>query len=270
MAGIEAVIRDVHVLDRLAATESPVHRLDARAKVGVTAAFLITVVSFPKYEIAELMPLCLYPAVLMAAGRVPGRVLAQYLLLASPLALLVGAFNPILDREIAGHLGPVAISGGWLSLLSIVARFLLTVNAALVLLACTGYVSVCAALGRLGAPRLLVTQFLLLYRFIFVLSEEAARMARAHALRSCSARPAGLRVWGSLAGHLLLRAYDRGLRLHTAMLCRGFDGTLPARRSFHWSWADTGFLAAWCGFFFLVRFGHCAERLGRWTMEVFG
>ena len=270
MARIDAAIGDVHLLDRLAAMESPVHRLDPRAKIVVTAAFLIAVVSYPKYEVAELMPLCLYPAVLLAVGRVPLRVLGRYLLLASPFAVLVGMFNPILDREIAGRIGSLGISGGWLSFSSILARFTLTVSAVLLLLACTGYVSVCIALGRLGAPRLLVTQFLLLYRFIFVLSEEALRMARAHRLRSRPKRAAAIRVWASLAGHLLLRAYDRGRRLHTAMLCRGFDGTLRPRRSFRWSWADSCYLAGWSGFFALVRFSHCAERLGRWTMEALG
>jgi len=267
MARIDAAIGDVHVLDRLAEIDSPVHRLDPRAKVAVTALFLVTVVSFPKREIAELMPLCLYPAALVALGHVPARVLGRYLLLASPFAVLVGIFNPLIDREIAARIGSVAISGGWLSFASILVRFLLTVSAALILLACTGYVGVCGALGRLGAPRLLVTQFLLLYRFLFVLSEEAARMARAHLLRSPSGRGPTIRVWTSLAGHLLLRAYDRGLRLHSAMLCRGFDGTLRPARTLRWSWADTLFVAGWCGFFALGRFGHLAERLGRWTLE---
>lgn len=269
MAGVDAAIRDVHLLDRLASVDSPVHRLDPRAKLAVTAAFLVTVVSFPKYEVSELLPLCLYPVALIAVGRVPVRVLARYLLLASPFAVLVGIFNPLLDRETALQLGPLAISGGWISFVSILVRFLLTVSAALVLLACTGYVSVCVALGRLGAPRLLVTQFLLLYRFVFILTEEAARMARAYALRSRTKRGPSIRVWGSLAGNLLLRAYDRGQRLHTAMLCRGFDGTLRPARRLRWSWADTGFVVGWLAFFALVRFGHCAERLGRWTMEVF-
>jgi cobalt/nickel transport system permease protein len=266
---LDAAILDIHRLDRLAAGDSPVHRVDPRAMVLVTAGFLVTVVSFPRQEIAELMPLALYPAALVAAGRVPVRVLARYLLLASPFAVMVGIMNPIVDREIAARIGPLALSGGWLSFLSILGRSLLTVSAALVLLACTGYVSVCAALGRLGAPRLLVTQFLLLYRFMFVLTEEAARMARAHALRSCSGRAAGIRVWSSLAGHLLLRTYDRGLRLHAAMLCRGFDGTLRPARTLRWSWTDTCFLAGWCGFFILVRFGGCAERLGGWVVEAF-
>ena len=94
-------------------------------------------------------------------------------------------------------------------------------------------------------------------------------MARAYALRSRSGRGPAIRVWGSLAGNLLLRAYDRGLRLHTAMLCRGFDGTLRPQRRLHWSWTDSWYVVGWCAFFALVRFGHCAGRLGRWTMEAF-
>jgi len=270
MARIDAALGDVHLLDRLAVGESPVHRLDPRAKVIVTAAFLLTVVSFPKYEIAELMPLVLYPAVLLALGRVPMRVLGRFLLLASPFAVMVGIFNPILDRHTVVRIGSFSISGGWVSFTSIIFRFLLTVSAAFLLLAYTGYVSICSALGRLGAPRLLVTQFLLLYRFMFVLTEEAARMARAHALRSCSRRSAVIRVWGSLAGHLLLRAYDRGLRVYAAMLCRCFNGTIRAPRLRRWSAADTFFLTAWCGFFLVVRFGHCAARLGKWALETFG
>lgn len=267
MPRIDAALGDIGALDSLAALDSPVHRLDPRAKLLATAAFLVTAVSFPRYELAELMPLFLYPAALMAAGGIPLRALGRYLLLASPFAVMVGLFNPLLDRQIAAHWGGLAVSGGWLSFLSILARSALTVSAAMLLLAATGYAPLCAAMGRLGLPRLLVAQFLLLYRFIFVLAGEAARMTRAHELRSGSGRGAALRVWGSLAGQLLLRAHDRALRLHAAMLARGFDGALPAPHRLRWSWRDSLFLAGCAGGFALVRFGHLAERLGRLILE---
>ncbi len=267
MIRIHSATGDVDALDRLASGDSPIHRLDPRAKMAVTAMFLATAVSFGKYEIAEMMPLFLYPAAIAAAGRVPAGILARYLLLASPFALLVGIFNPILDREIAVRWGPLAVSGGWISFISILIRFLLTVSAALLLLACTGYVPLCSALGRLRVPRALVTQFLLLYRFIFVLSDEAARMARAHELRSRGGRGPTLRVWGSLAGNLLIRAYERGMRAHAAMLARGFDGTLRSLRGLRWSLADTCFVLG-CGLFLaVVRFGRVAGRLGSAIQE---
>ncbi|MFH1706412.1 MAG: energy-coupling factor transporter transmembrane component T [Planctomycetota bacterium] len=267
MDRIANAIDDVGLLDRLAGLDSPVHRRDPRALMIVTALFLVTVVSFPVYAFAELMPMAVYPIAMLAVAGIPFRIPVRYILLAAPFAVLVGFFNPLFDRDIVARWGPVAVSGGWLSFLSIIARYLLTVSAALVLLACAGYAAVCVALGRFGLPRVLVTQFLLLYRFLFVLADEGQRAVRAHALRSRSHRPAAFRVWGSLAGHLLLRAFDRGTRTHAAMRARGFDGTLRLIRDWRWSWADTAFVAACGGYFALVRFGHVAERIGRFVME---
>ena len=77
-----------------------------------------------------------------------------------------------------------SVAGGWISFLSILLRFVLTVSAAIVLVAVTGIHSLCAALEKLGVPRALVTQLLVLYRYLFVLLDEAGRMDRARALRS--------------------------------------------------------------------------------------
>ncbi|HPY90611.1 MAG TPA: cobalt ECF transporter T component CbiQ [Lentisphaeria bacterium] len=268
MTRLDTAISDVDALDRLATRGSPIHRLDPRAKLVVTALFLLTVVSYPKYNVVEMTPLFLYLAALLALGRIPALMLARYLLLACPFALLAGLFNPLIDRQVVTYLGPLAVTGGWLSFVSILIRFTLTVSAVLLLLASTGYVAVCAALGKLGAPRLLIIQFLMLYRFIFILTDEAARMVRAHSLRNPDEPNPPLRAWGSLAGHLLLRAYDRGQRVHTAMLARGFDGTLRLPQGFHWSMADTLFVAGSSGFLLLARYGHLATRIGQWTMEL--
>jgi len=264
MVRIGEALGDVDTLDRLASGGAAVHRLDPRAKVIATALYLITVVSFSRYEVAELLPLAIFPAALLVGARVPGRIVLRYLLAASPFAVLLGVFNIFLDRRIVAEWGPLAVSGGWMSFLSMLVRFLLTVSGALALLACTGFLSTCAALGRMGMPRLLVMQFMLLYRFIFVLLDEAARMVRARDLRAVGGRGRSIRVWGSLAGHLLLRAYDRGLRVHQAMLARGFDGTIRSSRVFRWSAADTAFLAVWVTGLAAARFGHVAERLGQW------
>ena len=91
-----------------------------------------------------------------------------------------------------------------------------------------------AALGRLGMPRVLVTQLLLLYRYAFVLGAEASRMLRAHALRAPDRPRPTWRTLRSLLGELLVRSVGRAERVHTAMLCRGFDGELrrPGRSRF--------------------------------------
>lgn len=269
MARIEAALNDIGVLDHLATQDSPVHRLDPRAKVIVTLAFLAVTVSYGKYEVSALTPLAVFPVALLALGNVPVGLLCRYLLLASPFAVLVGLFNPLLDREVAMRFGDVGISGGWISFASIICRFLLTVSAAFVLIATTGFNTICTAVERLGAPRLLVTQFLLLYRYLFLLSHESGRMKRAYSLRALSDGGIPIRVWSSLTGHLLLRAYDRGQRIHSAMRCRGFDGEMPVLREVRFTLADVLFVLGWLAFFALARLGDLPQRIGeqllRWT-----
>ena len=79
-------------------------------------------------------------------------------------------------------------------------RFLLTASAALVLTATTSFNGVCLALERLRVPDVFVTQLLLLYRYIFVLADEALRMARARSLRAVGRRGMGLRVYAQILG----------------------------------------------------------------------
>ena len=126
---------EVGRMDELGRMDSPVHRLDARVKTLTTVAFIVTVMSFSRYEVAALMPFFIYPIALMAVGGIPAGYIGRKLLIASPFALAVGMFNPLLDQRVMGSLGSHGITGGWLSFASIVLRFALTVSAALTLVA---------------------------------------------------------------------------------------------------------------------------------------
>jgi cobalt/nickel transport system permease protein len=85
--------------------------------------FIVAVVSFGKYEITGLLPFIIYPVVLIAMGNLPPGYLAKKILLAAPFAFFIGIFNPLLDRAVLVHLGPIGISGGWVSFASIMIRF---------------------------------------------------------------------------------------------------------------------------------------------------
>ena len=139
----------------------------------------------------------------------------------------------------------------------------LTVSAAVLLLGGTGMHALCAALSRLGVPRVFTAQLLFLHRYLFVLAEEALRMSTAHRLRAAPGRRLPLSTYASLAGQLLLRAFDRAARVHQAMLARGFDGELHLDARWRWQRADTRFVALWCGCFALVRAIDLPQALGR-------
>jgi cobalt/nickel transport system permease protein len=253
MSRIESTFFDIGTMDVISRQDTLIHRMDPRIKVLTTLVFVVSVVSFGKHDLSALIPFSVYPLVLVILGDLPVLYLLRKLVVAAPFAVLVGIFNPLLDQEVLLRLGPLAISGGWVSFFSILLRFTLTVGAALILVATTGYHAVCMALERMGVPRVFVVQLLFLYRYLFVLMDEGSRMVRARSLRSFDGKGSGMRVFGSMAGHLLLRTMDRAQRIHMAMLCRGFDGTI---RPFHplrvRGW-EVVFFLGWAALFVFMR-----------------
>lgn len=262
MAKIDLSFLDIGRLDRLSRQQSPVHRLDPRAKLLTTLVFLVCVVSFDKYQVSALLPFTLFPVVLAARAGLPVGYLLRKLAVVAPFAVLVGAANPLLDRQTLVHLGPLAVSGGWVSFCSILVRFALTVGAALVLIATTSFHGVCLALERMGVPRVMAVQLLLLYRYLFVLTEEAVRLARARALRSFGGRGLGMTVYASMIGHLLLRTLGRARRIHLAMLSRGFDGEIRLMTPLRLGRAEILFTAGWSAAFILLRIVNLPALLG--------
>ncbi|MFH1021227.1 MAG: cobalt ECF transporter T component CbiQ [Pseudomonadota bacterium] len=262
MASIVGAVADFRQLDLMATGETGVHRLDARAKVLVTLVFILAVVSLGKYELAALFPFFLYPAVVMALANLPVRHIARKVVVVLPFALMVGMFNPFFDQTVLVCLGPIGISGGWLSCASILVRAILTVGGALILVATTGFPAICQALDQLGMPRIFTVQLLFLYRYLFVLTEEGGRTARARELRAFGKKGLGLSSYGSLISHLLLRTWLRAERIHLAMLARGFSGEFHPRRTTRFGVRDFLFLAGWSGLFLFFRMVNVSLLLG--------
>lgn len=252
MASIESGVFNVGRIDQLAALDTPIHRVDPRAKVITTLVFIVCVVSFGKYEVLQLLPFVLFPLVLASEGDLPFDYLAKRLLVAAPFAIFVGMFNPLIDRTLVS-VGGVEIAMGWISYASIMIRFLLTTAAALVLVCTTGMNDVCLAIDRMGAPDVFATQLLFLYRYIFVLAEEALTMSRARSLRSFGRRGLGFRSYSQILGHLLLRTYGRAQRVYDAMLCRGFTGRIRTLRTLRFRSSDWAFLVGWSAVFVVFR-----------------
>lgn len=268
---IDRAFYDIGHLDTLAEADTPLHRLDPRAKLLTTVVFVVSVVSFGKYEIARLLPFFLYPAVVIGLAELPLGFLLKKLLLVSPFVIFIGIFNPWLDREVMVQLGPLALSGGWVSFASLLLRFTLTVGAALLLIATTGFGAICMALEKLGAPQVFTVQLLLLYRYLFVLIGESIRMMRAHSLRSFNAKGRiTYRVFLQMLGNLLLRTIDRAQRIHMAMLSRAFTGEIKIVRQFHFGYKEACFLTGFGGLFICLRLTDLTALLGQLVLVTIG
>ena len=161
------------------------------------------------------------------------------------------------------RVGALVVTAGWISFLSIVLRGLLSVQALLVLISSTGYYGLCRSMQRLGVPAVFTTQLLFVYRYLYVLIEEAAAMQQARDARSFGRKSYPLKVWGTLVGQLLIRTFDRAERISRAMLARGFTGRIPEGvfECPAWKIRDTLFLAVWCSAFVLLRLCRPAENL---------
>ncbi len=262
MLSIDGALLDFKRLDNLANSDSPIHRLDPRAKVLTTLVFIVAVVSFGRYELSALLPFFVFPAAVIGIADLPAGYIARKVALLCPFALMVAIFNPLFDRAVMLRLGPVGISGGWISCASILLRASLTVGAAIILLAVTGFPAICRALERLGMPPAFAVQLLFLYRYIFVLTEEGGRAARARELRSCGRKGLGMRVYGALLGSLLIRTWQRAERIHMAMLARGFTGAFHTRHTFRFGTRETVFLFGWSALFIFLRFQNLPQLLG--------
>jgi len=263
MLAIDGTFLDFKQLDLLAMRDTAVHRLDPRAKVLTTLCFIICVVSFDKYSISAMLPFLIYPAVLIAIGELPFGYLLRKIVIVIPFALLVGLFNPVFDRQVLMQVGSLDIWGGWISCLSILMRAILTASAAIILVAITGFPAICEALEKLKMPQAFAVQLLFLYRYIFVLTDEGVRTARARQLRTFGKRGLGIRHFGSLVGHLLLRTWERAERIHMAMLARGFSGeVLTTRRKTTFGRSEIVFMLGWSSLFVLLRLYNAPQILG--------
>jgi len=121
---------------------------------------------------------------------------------------------------------------------------------------------IAAALRRLHVPQIFIMQLLLTYRYISVLMGEASRMYNAYTLRAPNQKGISRNVWGSLIGLLLLRTYDRAIRLYQAMKLRGFGNQYYGVSIDKLNKIDIIYLFAWTAFFLTAKFINISTLLG--------
>lgn len=235
--------------DRYLERASAVHRLDPRVKVVVAVAFIVSVALLPDGAwLVYGMAFVIVMAAAVAARLSPWLVVRRSLLgLPFLLAAVTVLFIP--GRVIwSGPFGLEMTDAGLVRFGSIVARSLISLQAAVLLTATTRFPDILHALRHLKVPAVLVSIIAFMYRYLFVLVDEVERLMRARAARSARrpGTPGGGSVrWragvaGHMAGQLFVRSLDRSDRVYEAMLARGYRGELltlapHAMRSRDWA-----------------------------------
>lgn len=262
MSKMDAALRELAEMDDLASGDSPIHRRSPLAKLLVTIAYIVCVVSFGKYDLSGVTVLALFPALLFQLSDVPVSVCFCKLRFVLPLVLAVGLFNPIFDRDPRLMVGDTAVSGGVISMLTLMVKGVLCLSASFLLMATTGIDRLCCALRRVRVPGTLVTLLLLTYRYVGVLTGELAAMTDAYHLRAPGQKGIHVSAWGSFLGQLLLRSMDRAEELYAGMRLRGFHGEFYYAETGPFTWRDGLYVLLCCGAFALCRLVNVAALLG--------
>lgn len=243
---------NMRLLDELAQKESPIHRIHPLIKLLTTVVYLTVVMSFDRYEIIALLPFVFYPVFIFALAELPMVPILKRIIFVLPFILGIGILNPLFDDQRV-VLGGILVSRGWVTFLSILIKSGLTVTVSILLIATTGMARLAAALQILKIPRIFILQLLLTYRYISVLIEEVARMQRAYSLRAPGQKGVHLSVWGSFAGQLILRTFERAQRVYQSMSLRGFTGEYNTGDVAKVGLIDFAYLASWSLFFIIAR-----------------
>jgi len=218
-------------IDQYSDRDSFIHRLDPRTKFMATLAFILAITLTPpgRWQ-AFAVYFCLI-AVLVLISKVPVLYVLKRSLVIMPFVLLIAVFIPFFkEGEVAGSyniwLWQVSVTYSGLQVLwNILAKSWLSVLSLILLTSTTPVAKLLDGLERLRLPRVLIMILSFMYRYIFILVDEVMRMKQARDSRNFG----GGRLWqirtiGRMTGTLFIRSYERGERVYTAMLARGFNG----------------------------------------------
>ncbi|MGW0560102.1 cobalt ECF transporter T component CbiQ [Streptomyces sp. NPDC003016] len=205
-----------------------VHALPPHCKLVAVFCFVLVVVSTPR---EAMWAFGVYAALLGAvayAARVPAGYLLKRLLIEVPFVAFAALMPFVAEGERVEVLGmSLSVSGLW-GAWNVLAKGTLGVAASVLLASTTELRSLLLGLQRLKLPPMLVQIASFMIRYGDVITDEMRRMSIARRSRGFEAR--GVRHWGVLgktAGALFIRSYERGERVHLAMVSRGYTGTMP-------------------------------------------
>ncbi|MEV8056105.1 cobalt ECF transporter T component CbiQ [Streptomyces antimycoticus] len=207
---------------------SPVHALPPHCKIAAVFCFVLVVVSTPREAIWAFGAYALLLAGVAAAARIPAGYLLRRLLIEIPFVAFAVLMPFIAEGPRVAVLGMSLSESGLWSAWNILAKGTLGVAASVLLASTTELRALLLGLQRLRMPSLLVQIASFMIRYGDVISDEMRRMRIARQSRGFEA--SGVRHWGVLAssaGALFIRSYERGERVHLAMVSRGYTGTMP-------------------------------------------
>ncbi|MEM3162405.1 MAG: cobalt ECF transporter T component CbiQ [Candidatus Bathyarchaeia archaeon] len=218
--------------DEPQASESPLRKVDARLKIVCTVAVIFSILALSHWHTA----LAVFVACISIAlcCKVPLKHYFKSLIYPFYIIAVVSIIQPFTYGSTAIARTPIFslpifVEGVWFGML-IFSRCLAAGGVLVLIIQTTPIIEVIGALEWFHVPSVLLDTALLMFRYIFVISEEAEIIHRAQQSRCGYSKSVGylgkLRNYGTLFGMLLVRSYERAVTVGNAMVSRGYSGEM--------------------------------------------
>ncbi len=226
-------------IDRYAALDSPLHTLESRSKLLGFTALIIGVLCIPADQGLIFFIYYFVTAILMGISQIPLGFIMRRAFVILPFIVLATLAAP---------------GDGFIGFGMLLIRALLCLLLLILLTNTTRFVELLRGLKKLGCPQILAMNLSFLYRYLFVVTEEAMRMKQARDCRRVGRAPfrQELKILSSMLGTLLIRSFERAERIHHAMLSRAYAGDFPVVSPRGFTWRDLAFLSGVTAFLFLI------------------
>jgi cobalt/nickel transport system permease protein len=211
---------------------------DPRAKIIGTLGFICGVAFFQDQLVLGFS--LIFTACLLAISGVPAVHIARRYAIALPFI----AFASL----------SLFLTSGQDNAIAMFMRISASVLALILLVVTTDFFDLLKGLQSMKVPGIMISMLMFTYRYIFVFAEELERMSVARQARGYRGGKSFLdrRAMGTIsntAGMVLVRAYERGLRVHDSLRARGYDGEIRTSRQLKFRAHDCAMASA---FFFMT------------------
>ena len=236
-------------IDEHSHIDSALSRLDARIKIISFFAFIFFIVFTVPGSIFSFVLCGLLLIILIALSKIPISYIFKRCLVVVPFILMTAFFLPFWQQGETIPLFQIGTfqvnvsAAGWIMFQSVLIKGIFSVACLTLLTASTPFPRLLAALEDLKFPQVIIMILSFMYRYIFLIEDEAMKMWQAmKSRRAGGSRWLHLKAIANMIGVLFIRSYERGERVYLSMCCRGFDGTFKRTHNFELRRNDLAFL----------------------------
>ncbi len=207
---------------------SPLHRMAPEAKLVAAFGLVVAVAVTPREAVWAFAVYAAVLAALLRLGRFRAGFVAARMLAVLPFVLFAFVIPFVAGGDKVDVLGVALSRDGLWSMWNILAKATLGITTSILLAGTTDVPDMLRGMSRLRVPATLTAIAGFMVRYLAVIADELRRMRVAMTARGYDPRWLWqARPIATSAGALFIRSYERGERVHQAMLARGFTGAMP-------------------------------------------